>query len=156
MARKRIRYSVGDVFVIPSSSGAEYFVQIVADTKMEIGAPFCYVYSRDAIIGGCGNGDLRAADVLSASFITPELIESGYWKMLANKPVPVHVAVERLNAARNCGFVGSIIVGGGLVPDYLDTFYGAISNDHWPDPSYVYRFFLKKPADGAGGVLDAE
>ncbi|WP_147269715.1 Imm26 family immunity protein [Rhodanobacter denitrificans] len=143
MIRKRVKYKVGDVFLIPSSKNGFYVGQVAADTTAEIGAPFCFIYDENALSdNGCENLTLDTSQIISASLITPELIKFGEWKVCANKPVPSHVAMQKLEQARKNGFVGSKVVGGGLVAEYLDTFYGIVDVDQWPDPNYVYRFFL--------------
>jgi hypothetical protein len=144
--RKRVKYKVGDVFLIPSSGKGFYVGQVAADTAAEIGGAFCFIYDGSmSPDNGYESLALDASKIISASLITPELIKSGEWRICANKPVPSHVAMQKLEHIRKNGFVGSALVGGGLIPEYLDTFYGVVDVDQWPDPSYVYRFFLVSP-----------
>lgn len=146
MARKRVKYKVGDVFLIPSSKEGFYVGQVAADTTKEIGAPFCFIYGKSVFSDNeCMDLTLDTLQIISASLITPELIKFGEWKICANRPVPPHAAMQNLEQARTNLFVGSRIVGGGLVPEYLDTFYGIVDVNQWPDPKYVYRFFLVSP-----------
>lgn len=144
---KKIKYKEGDVFLIPSSGGGFYVGQIASDTKSEIGALYCYLFN-ERIDGeeGCGQTAVAASDVISASFITPELIEYQQWKICSNKSVSPHPALRQIDELRRQGFVGARIVGAGNVSDYLDTYHGVMSASRWPDPSYVFSFFLKPPA----------
>jgi len=139
MAKQKIRYRAGDVFKVPSSSGATYIGQVVDDTKPDIGAAFCYFYGKD--------GDVSSTNIISASFVTPDLIERGAWEITGYQVVPDHPARRKLVDARENAFVGAVVVGSGLVAEYLDTFYGVIDEHHWPDPRYFRRFFLSYPDD---------
>ena len=142
--RKKKRYQVGDVFLIPSSGGGYYVGQVAVDTKAEIGAPFCYLFDKDVSKeDDFEKLDLSASKIISAAFITPELIEHSHWEIFANKPVSVHSALSDVTAFRNKNFIGAVIRGASLVAEYLDTYYGVISESVWPDPDYVLKFFMR-------------
>lgn len=140
MAKRKIKYKVGDVFEAPSLSGATYIGQVVDDTKSEIGAIFCYFYGE--------SGDLSSNNIISASLVTPDLIERGVWRIIGNEAVPKAAAIRKLHEAKGNGFVGSVVIGSGLVTEYIDTFYGVMDEQSWPDLMYVKRFFLSYPDRG--------
>lgn len=144
---KKIKYKEGDVFLIPSSGGGFYVGQIGSDMKLEIGAIFCYLFNgRIYDEKDCGQAKMTTTDVISASLITSELIEYQQWKICCNRPVPPHPALEQMDELRQQGFVGARVVGAGNVSDYMDTYHGIMSASRWPDPNYVFSFFLKPPA----------
>ncbi|MGS0998318.1 hypothetical protein [Rhodanobacter sp. UC4451_H18] len=143
MIRRKIKYKEGDVFFIPSSKEGFYVGQIAVDTTGEIGAPFCYIFDGNVPNDyACEAIALDSSRVISANLITPELLKYGVWKICENRPVPAHIAMRDLKRARENGFVGSSIIGAGLATKYLDTFYGVMDLNHWPDPSFVQKFFL--------------
>jgi len=147
MASKKVKYRVGDVFLIPSSRYGCYVGQVAVDIASEIGALFCFIFDKKVSHEDeCEYLDLKCSDIISANLITPELIKHGVWKVCRNMPVPMHPALHELEIARRHGFVGSRVVGSGLVAEYLDTFYGVIDVNRWPDPKYVWRFFLAHPS----------
>ena len=145
---KKIKYKVGDVFLIPSSREGFNLGQVALDTTMEIGAPFCFFYEKDFLTlepEDYENLDLKISDIVSAALITAELIKYQQWRICGNRPVPTHEALKQIETLRERRYVGAVITGGGLVADYLDTFYGVKSTTDWPDPNYVYSFFLNPP-----------
>ena len=56
-----------------------------------------------------------------------------------------HSAIEKLKAYRKNRWVGSRIHGGGLIADYMDTYFGLIPSSKWALPEHVYEAFLMPP-----------
>jgi len=146
MPKKKIAFREGDIFLIPSCTGGFYVGQVAKDTTREAGVPFCYIYDgRLTEEKPVLHEPLKAENVISAAFITHELIIYGAWRIIGNENVPDHDAAKVIPQLRKQGFVGLVVVGGGLVAKYLDTFHGHIAQEQWPDISYVTKFFLSKP-----------
>ena len=140
---KKVSYSAGDLFLVPSCQGGFYIGQIVVDARLEIGANFCFLTRKKVEEEhDCKNVVIESGDVISAMLITPELIDYGSWKLCGNRDIPKHEAENILAGLRKKSYVGAAVIGAGLVAKYLDTYFGLISDSYWPDPAYVYENFL--------------
>lgn len=146
MAKRKIRYSEGDVFLVPSRDGKFFVGQIIVDGDSDIGALFCYFFDLKVAIDEAQNiSDLSSEKIISAILITPEMIQRGYWTIIANCPVVKSVHEKLYWRLKENNFVGSRVNGGGLIADKLDTYYGLLEESYWARLDMVYEAFLVPP-----------
>ena len=80
MARKKIKFSEGDIFCVPSQDGSFYIGQVASDSRSEIGAIFCFFFrNKISSIDDAKSILLESFEVVSAILVTPEMIEYGHW-----------------------------------------------------------------------------
>lgn len=137
-------FQSGDLFLVPSGRKTHaYLGQVAADVRPDIGAVYCLFFATT--VRNADDASLNCAGarskLIAAHLVTAEMLERGDWKIVARtevRPNPA-AAVEKM---RDNGFVGEWITGGGLVGEYLDTFFGVQPEEEWPDIKIVKQFFL--------------
>lgn len=143
VAKRKIKYTAGDVFIVPSRDGRFFVGQIIVDGYSDIGAVLCYFFDLKVDSDAGENTlDLSSKKIISAALITPEMIQRGYWKITANYSIVKSDHEKLYWSLKENNFVGSRVNGGGLIADKLDTYYGLLEESYWARLDMVYEMFL--------------
>lgn len=143
---KRIynKLNVGDLFTVPSSDGGYYVGQIIYKWD-DISNVFVYFFDLDRISSESlpDSFDVTQCEVILGSFITVEnLIKN--WKIIGNQSYVKHPVLEKVERIKAGNRNGAETIGGGLVAKFLDTYFGVLDIDSWPDPAFVLSCFIRE------------
>jgi Immunity protein 26 len=145
MVKRKIKYREGDVFLVPSRDGDYYLGQVIIDASTDNGSCFCYFFEtkikRDRLV--VENINLSSESLVSATLVTPEMIQRGYWPIVANVPKLIDEAEAQFCEWKKLNFINVWVTGGGLISDMMDTYFGLLEESYWARLDMVYDLFLK-------------
>lgn len=152
MARKKINWKTGDIFLIPLKDNSYSIGQIVAPETETLHSVFCTFYNlrykNDSEIKEI---NLSNDKLISAIFVVQTYLDNGKWNVLYNKEVYNETVFKNdLNKFRNNDFIGVGIKEPGIIEEFLSAFFKLCPWDDWADPNYLDSLLIspdKKPAN---------
>lgn len=149
MARKKKKkWVIGDVFLIPLADGKYSVGQVVAQDKEALNSVVC-VFSVEKVEDAGENVSLNSDSIVSALFTTPDLLDSGDWPVVGNEPpVSIDNFID-MKKLKSEGFLGVKIIGSGVVIKFMDACFGLYPWDGFFEPDYLDKLLLssdKKPS----------
>ncbi len=147
--RKKQKWGVGDIFLVPLADGTFSLGQVIGQEKEALNSAVC-IFSATKVLSPEDNAiiNLDLDSVVSALFVTPDLLHSGDWPVVANSvSVPVEEYFD-MSALKAGGFVGTKIVGSGIVIKLMEACFGLYPWNGFFEPDYLDQLLLspdKKP-----------
>jgi hypothetical protein len=147
--RKKVDWSVGDVFHIPLADGDVVLAQIVGR-----GGPLNSVTIAMFDVKCKPSDAANAASFIEASrafavlFVTRDLLDIGVWPILGPKPIAIPDSFHPYEHLREIRFVGAKVIGSAIINEFANAYYGLAPWDDWKDPRYLDGLLLssaKKP-----------
>jgi hypothetical protein len=148
--KKKVQWSVGDVFHIPLSDNDVVLAQLVgreAEALNSITVALFDVRCKPTEIAAAV-AFIDAGRAFSVLFTTRDLLDMGVWPVHGPKPISITNALMPYEHLRQSGWVGARVIGSGIVMDFVNAFYGLAPWDKYRDPGYFDGLLLtsaKKP-----------
>lgn len=145
--RKKQKWGIGDVFLVPLSDKTYTVGQVIGIEKEALNSAICgfsLVKVEDKQTAFTFSSD----DFISVLFVTTDLLDSGDWPIVSNlEPVNVYnyFDIDRLRAE---GFIGVKVTGSGIVIKFMDACFGYYPWNGFYQSNYLDQFLLspdKKP-----------
>ncbi len=144
MARKKKQtFGAGDYFTIPLADGSFSIGQVVGKEAEALNSVVCAIFSRQyrslpaTIDQAPADGDL-----IAVLFVTPDLLESGDWRVVSrSEPFDVAPYVN-IDALRRKGFVGVRVIGSGIVITLMDAYFGLYPWNGFAKPDYLDKLLV--------------
>lgn len=129
---------------MPSSAGGYYIGQVIYKRE-ELYNVFVYFFdaSKAALEELPEAFDATNCNIVSGFFITIENLTKN-WKIVGNQEYREHPVREKVERVKANYFNCTRTIGGGNVARYLDTYFGAIDANSWPDPNLILNNFISK------------
>lgn len=149
MVKKRTKWKVGDIFVVPQTDGESSIGQIVGQEPDALNSVICAFYDFRLQPNREMPNALPAERVISILFVTRDLLDSGDWSIIGHtEPANLRLISASLEDSKQKKFVGVKIIGSGNVIRFLNAYFGLAPWDDWSDPNYLDGFLIspdKKP-----------
>jgi hypothetical protein len=146
MPKRKQKWDVGDVFLIPLNDGTKAIGQIVGRVPSFLNSVTCAFFNlrvKDATeCAGTLENAIRPERIFSVLFCTRDLLDSGSWEIVTRRPVYLPDGfVPRTGT-------GARMIGSGIINKFLNAFYGLTPWDEWKNPCYLDGLLIsadKKP-----------
>lgn len=144
-------YASGAYFAVPLKDCTFGIGQIISVETKALNSVVC-AFFKTRLEGDSGNCTpmFTESDLISILFVTPDLLNSGSWKVLSRgKLIPIRNYMD-LSDLRSRGFVGVDIIGSANVVRFLEAYHGLYPWDAFHRPDYFDHLLLssdKKPAN---------
>jgi hypothetical protein len=150
MRKKKQKWDIGDVFVVPLEDGTYSSGQVISCEDSAMGSVVC-AFSSDKSETVRSAVDTNFGGILIAVlFVTRDLLDSGKWQVVDNRPIVSFEQYLNLSELRKKGFVGVKIVGSFNVTTLLNAFHKLIPWNNFHNPNYLDSLLVssdRKPAD---------
>lgn len=143
-------WKAGDVFLVPNADGRFTLGQIIAHEKRTLHNAACAFF--DQRVGSeeeAATTKLDPEKCFSTLLVTPDSLDEGRWKVVANQPIAVSKKhwpyEEQLSRGQKNG---PTVRGSGNVTKFIDAFYSLRPWDDWYRADYLDEYLLspgKKP-----------
>jgi hypothetical protein len=143
MTRKRQVWSIGDVFAIPLEDGTFGVGQIIGYEPQALNSAAIALFDLKLSKIGDDPPDVDAAGIFAMLFSTRELLDSGVWRVLGQKPVPVPDRDHPYERLRSKGFIGAAIEGAGIVRRFVNAYFGLAPWNPYKDPEYFDKLLIE-------------
>lgn len=147
---KKTHFKIGDVFAIPLKNGKWGVGQVVGQEREALNSfvgCFFAISIESLDIGDVGQ--LNHESLISIQFVTRDLLDSGKWPIIGNKPLQNLGHEEVINEARNNRYIGTKIRGSGVIAKFINAYWGLHPWDAWHNPKYLDQLLVssqKKPS----------
>ena len=128
--KKKIEFTTGDVFLIPLEGGDSFGVGMVIEkTPDALNSILCGFYD----IKSTSKDELNVQEIasgkpISIQFITPDLIEDGYWEVVGNTtPIEANEYFD-FDGMKANGYIGAEVEGSAIIRKFLSAYQGVY---HW-------------------------
>jgi len=149
MGAKKQKWSIGDLFAIPRKDGRYIAGQVIGREPEVLNsvsvALFDEVRDQPEQVASVSLSEDR---LFSSLFATRDLLDSGYWKVVHNRPVSVPTRLFPFERTRASGFVGAKVIGSAIVNEFVNAYFALVPWDDWKDPTYLDKLLVspaKKP-----------
>ena len=149
--KKNINWKVGDIFIVAQDDCGYSFGQIVGEEPKALNSVICAFYDMrcDDFESAPSCEGIRKDRLISIQFITRDLLDYGEWKIVSwRKPIEVG-QTKLIKNSRRKHFVGTKIIGSGIMCKFLNAFYGLHPWDACHDPNYFDNLLVdlsKRPS----------
>ncbi|MCL1043712.1 immunity 26 domain-containing protein [Shewanella marisflavi] len=126
MARKKVKFDVGDVFLVPLENDAGYGVGTVIEvTPDALNSVLCGFYNIYLASKEDFNvDDVTENKVISLQFTTPDLLKEGVWEVLKKvEPLEANDYFD-FDSLKSNGYIGAEIEGSAIIRKFLSAFHG--------------------------------
>ncbi len=150
MAKRRQQWQVGDAFLVPTRDGQAVLAQVVGQEAEVLNSVTSAFFDQRIPSASEWTGILPVQKLFSVLFVTRDLLDSGVWRVVGRQPIRVPRDVFPYEQLRQAGFVGSKVIGSGIVAEFLNAFYRLVPWDDWKDPHYLDSLLIspdKKPSN---------
>lgn len=149
MARARVCWNEGSIFLVPLSDGRSAVGQVLRRTPRALNSAICAFYDlRVFPRAKVAPEDLDVQRLISLLFVTTDLLTYGVWPLVGEAP-PRHLErMTRLPALEKASYVGAKVIGSGNVREFLEAYDGLRPWDDYADPQYLDKLLVspdKKP-----------
>jgi hypothetical protein len=150
MAAKRQKWKIGSVFAVPTSDGRYLAGQIMGREEEVLNSVTIALF--DEVRGSAeeiGSADLSESHLFSMLFATRDLLDSGHWKIVGDRPVLLPKRLFPFEHTRASGFVGAKVIGSAIINEFVNAYLGLVPWDDWKDPTYLDKLLIspsKKPS----------
>ena len=141
----RQTWDIGALFAVPLADGSHACGQVIGREREVLNSVTCAFYrtrtppgASPAFLGVPGE-----ADLLAVQFVTPDLLTSGVWPVLATGPVALPRRFFPHEDKRRQGWVGAKVIGSGIMVRFLNAFFGLEPWDQMKDPQYFDRLLVR-------------
>ncbi len=139
MAKKKQIWKAGDVFEIELEDGAKIVGQVFQYKPQAMNSVICgYTLKRSE---NCL--PLQPEDFISIQFTTRDCLDRSRWPVILNSPIPEAIDYSDLLRNESTGFVGTTVLGCGIMKKFLDACCGLRAWDSFADPEYFDKLLLK-------------
>ena len=142
MSKRHNVVEAGDVFLVPLLDG-RYSVGQVLDFMMP-NAPSCAIYGQTTPFPPERPIEILRNDVICSVSTTRDLLDSGRWKVVANRSVQLERARWPNEQFRSRNWVGAVTQGSGIVENFLNAFHGLAPWDRYKDPNYFDEMLISE------------
>ena len=138
--------------MVPQQDGHCSVGQIVRTVPTPLGSVIAAFYNlrEHEVPDQVADLDLVEERLISILFVLPGLLKSGVWKVIGEQ-LPRHLdRMTLLTVLEKRRFVGAEVIGGGIVRQFLDAYFGLAAWDDWADPAYLDGLLLspdKRPVN---------
>ncbi len=151
MAKKKQKWGIGDIFLVPLEDGTFSVGQVVAQDKEALNSVVC-IFTMVRVEGADADISIDLDDVVSALFTTPDLLNSGDWLVVRNEePIPVDKFFD-IKKLKSEGFLGVKVIGSEIVIKLMDACFGLYPWDGFYEPDYLDKLLLS-PSNKPANVL---
>jgi hypothetical protein len=151
MGRKRIAWKAGDNFLVPLEDGTFGQGQVLGYELHALDSAVCAFSSRRFETSPDSLVPITEPNLIAVLFVTRDLLDRGYWKILSNGPIVVQgQRFLDLEGLRRKGFVGAKCYGSRIVADFLSAYHRLLPWNAYFDPNYLDELLVspdRKPAD---------
>src|SRR5260221_2808659 len=150
MGAKKKKWNIGNLFAVPTSDGRYLAGQIIGREEDVLNSVTIALF--DEVRGSAeeiGSADLGESRLFSAVFATRDLVDSGRWKIVGDRPVALPKKLFPFEHARASGFVGAKVIGSAIINEFVNAYLGLVPWDDWKDPAYLDKLLIsptKKPS----------
>jgi hypothetical protein len=150
VARAKVRWNEGSIFLVPLSDGRCAIGQVLNRTPRALNSAICAFYELRVSPGAkVAPEDLDVQRLLSLQFVTTDLLAYGVWPLVGEAP-PRHLELmTRLPALERAGYVGAKVIGSAIIREFLEAYDGLRPWDDYADAQYFEKLLVspdKKPA----------
>ena len=158
MFGRRLAIKPGLLFTVPLRDGRSVAAEVISVETNTLHSAFCAFTDR-LVIKGKALRFLQLDEVVSAQFVTRDLLETGRWKWLANSKKRLKYFDPKIAVARGKAHVGTKVIGSRNIEALLNAYFGLEYWDDFHDPQYLDGLLIdpaKKPdllmlkSDGSG------
>lgn len=141
MARKpKQQWLEGDYFCVPLVDGTYAVGQVIGIIPNALNSVLCVFFSQHFHTPPSApqsEVSVLERDLISALFVTRELLDSGRWKVFSNGvpfPIRKYLDIDALEAAH---FVGVKVIGAGIIEEFLSAYYALLPWNDYFKPDYL-------------------
>ena len=149
MAVHKQKWSIGDVFVIPTEDGKHVVGQLIGREAEVLNSVTVALFDeRVDRPEDAARAELPESKVFSVLFATRDLLDSGDWRVVTNRPVEIPRRWFPSEDKRASGFVGAKVIGSGIINEFVNAYFCLVPWDDWKDLNYLDNLLLspeKKP-----------
>lgn len=142
MARKRQKWAVGDLFLVPTSDGRFGVGQVIGGKAILNSVSIALFCDRCAGPDDALEVNLSRANAFSALFVTRDLLDSGTWQVVGNRPVLFSQSELPWEHTRTRNWVGAKVSGSANVGRLVNAYFGLAAWDDWHDPKFLDSLLL--------------
>ena len=129
----------GDICLIPLLDGSYLMGQVLEPQPDLLNSLSCALFDQRSDGRTWPGPDLDR--LFSTLFTTPDLLDSGHWKVGATFPVHVPRDAFPGERAQKAG-LNRRVIGSGIVIDFANAYCGLAPWDDWHNPSYLDGLLL--------------
>lgn len=145
--KKKQKWKVGDVFLVPLCDGNYSVGQVLSWEKDALNSVVC-VFSILKVKNKNVEIALDPDKIISALFTTPDLLDSGDWIVVDNSASLSVDDFFDMKSLKSDGFIGIKVIGSGIVIKFMDACFGLYPWDGFYESDYLDKLLLspdKKP-----------
>jgi hypothetical protein len=135
--RQRQSWQAGDYFAIQLADSTCGLGQVLADVPGVLNCAICAFY---AVAVECQTAVAPAViaerELIAVQFVTPDLLHSGVWRVIGNRPFPDPERYLPIGKLRRAGYVGAVVEGSGIMIDFMNAYHGLYPWNGYHDPKY--------------------
>jgi hypothetical protein len=150
MSAKRRKWNIGNAFAVPTCDGRYLAGQIIGREENVLNSVTIALF--DEVRGSAeeiGFADLGESQLFSTLFATRDLLDSGRWKIVGDRPVVLPKKLFPFEHRRASGFVGAKVIGSAIINEFVNAYLGLVPWDDWKDPTYLDKLLIspsKRPS----------
>ena len=150
MARKKIKWGIHQLFLVPQRDG-KYSTGVILDSRYPNVAACAFFDERVTSPEGILISDYaNEKNLISLVEVTVEQLSYGAWPVIGESSFRVARSRIPNEEYRSKNWIGAITYDAALVEDFLNAFYKLSPWDDWYDPNFLDEFLIspdKKPKD---------
>ncbi|WP_312316797.1 Imm26 family immunity protein [Stenotrophomonas sp.] len=149
--KKRQKWGVGSVFVVPLKDGEYCVGQVIVRERELLNSAAVAFYDRKGQLDADGQlPQVSVESIISVIYVTVDLLNSGRWSVVGQADDSASLPMQPYEHLRDAGFVGAKIRGSSIAESFLNAFYALEAWDDWYVADYLDDFLIspaKKPVD---------
>ncbi len=141
------------MFLIPLEDATYSVGQVLLKTVSALNSVIC-AFSKIRTDNVETATTFTPRDVVAVLFTTPDLLNSGDWRVIRHEPeiVPVARYID-MHSLEAKGYVGVKIIGSGIVENLLNAWFGLEPWDAFYEPDYLDKLLLPSVTRPDSAVL---
>lgn len=141
--RKKQVWCIGNLFLLPLADGEACLGQVVGIERELLNSAAVALFDRKGPWDEVSDlPRISCDDVFSVIYVTKDLLDSGRWRIVADRALSLPHGAVPYEHLRDGGFVGASVRGSALVEDFANAFYGLAPWDDWYVPDYLDGYLL--------------
>ncbi len=131
-------WKAGDYFTIPLADGAFSLGQVIGIEPQALNSAICAFFAKKAEQFSTEmTREIGRNDTVSVLFVTRDLLDSGDWRVFSNGQEIDPTQYFPLIDMRRKGFVGTKVIGSGIVIKLMNAYYGLHPWNAFYKPDYL-------------------
>lgn len=144
-SKRKQEWNVGDYFTIQLSDKSYSIGQVVARDPLTLkNAPIC-AFFKYQLKSAPPKMELIPNDteLIAILFVSRDHLDSGNWRVFAKgNPLSPEMYFPDIENRREKGFVGTKIIGSGIVMKLMDAYFGLFPWDGFFEPDYLDKLLV--------------